>query len=256
MNSSQVYSELDRRWKATCRILLQGEVGNLADFRPYLAKYAEPIFEKKSDISGQKTIISLPNFCIAARFISNDETGEYAKRLPQAKLSINDTKDIDSAIRALSENFVYSGSIVTGNSLFVEDSNSCVDSTFVLSSSDYYNSKYIAYSTNGRQDEHIFGSSYTGESKFIITSYDTYRLTRCFETLRTFTSYDCYYSANLENCSDCLFSFNQRGKRRLVGNLELPKAEFGAIKAKLVSEIASELGRKKNAQSILEIIRD
>ncbi len=256
MGESVVYSELDRRWKQTCRVLLGGEVGKLADFEAYLTKYVEPIFERKSCLSGRKTYVSLPNFCKGASFISNDEMEEYEGRIRAAKLSVNDIKDIDSIVWALCENIAYSGNIVTGNSNFVEASNSCVDSTYIYRASDYYGATYIACSSNGRFDQYVFGCNWTGESKFIITSYDTYKLTRCFETLRTFTSTDCYYTANLEDCTGCLFSFNQRNKRHLIGNLALPKQDYQKLKEKLVAEMRETLKAKKSVPSIVEIIRD
>ncbi|MFA5929368.1 MAG: hypothetical protein WC861_00635 [Candidatus Micrarchaeia archaeon] len=253
---SEPLQTLDRKWRSTCRILLGKEVGGLEAFEGYLTKYVEPIFEKKSFISGKPTYVSLPNFCKGAAFISNDEAGEYAKSLASVKFTANDIKDIDSILEALGGHAAYSGNLITGNSQFVEQSNSCVDSTFVFRSTDYYGASYIAYSSNGRFDECVFGCNYTGESKFIITSYDTYKLTRCFETLRTFTSADCYYTANLEDCSGCLFSFNQRSKRNLIGNLALPKDEYAGLKAKLVAEMAETLARKKSLPSIIELIRD
>ncbi|HIH18492.1 TPA: hypothetical protein HA225_00785 [Candidatus Micrarchaeota archaeon] len=250
------YPELDRRWNSACRILLGRELGGLDDFAPYLSRYVEPLFEKASFLSGKKALVSLPNFSRKAVFISNDEQELYAKRTSHQPLSINEVKDMDSIISAVSERIAYSGNIITGNSRFVEQSSSIVDSAYVYRSSDYYGASYVAYSSNGRFDQYVFGCNWTGESKFIISSHDTYKLTRCFETLRCFTSSDCYYSANLEDCADCLFSFNQRSRRNLIGNLALPKDEYSSLKSKLVSEMAESMQRKKSVKSIIEIIRD
>ena len=250
------YEEVNKRWKATCRVLLGCEVGELSAFEPYLTRYVERIFEKKSFLSGKPAYVSLPNFCAGARFISNDEEGKYNENPPGAALSINKIKDVDSIVEALGGRLAYAGNIVTGDSKAVEQSNSIVDSTFIYRSSDYYGSSYIAYSSNGRQDECVFGCNFTGESKFIISSHDPYKLTRCFETLRCFTSADCYYSANLEDCTDCMFSFNQRSKRNLIGNLQLAKDEYLQLKDKLVSEMAQSMRAKKSVPSIVDIICD
>jgi len=255
-SSPSAYDELDRKWKATCRVLLGQEVGELASFEKYLSRYVEPIFEKKSFLSGKPCFVSLPNFCKKAKFISNDEQEKFRQAIAANPLSINDIKDIDSIISALGETAAYSGNIVTGNSKFVEQSNGIIDSTYVFHSSDYFGASYVAYSSNGRLDEYVFGCNWTGESKFVITCHDTFKLTRSFETLRCFTSADCYYSANLEDCADCLFSFNQRSRRHLIGNLALPKDEYKGLKQKLVSEIAEELKSKKSLLSIVELICD
>ncbi len=256
MAVSQTYNELNRRWKATCRVLVRKEVGELNEFEKYLSRHADPIFEKKSFISNKPTYVSLPNFCKKAKFISNDESEQYSKSLSRIKLGINDIKDIDSILGAIGGKIAYSGSLITGNSKFVEKSNSCVDSTYVYCSSDYYGATYIAYSSTGRFDEYVFGCNWTGESKFLISSHDTYKLTRCLETLRTFTSSDCYYTANLEDCEDCMFSFNQRNKRNLIGNLCLPKHEYSSLKKKLLLEMAETLKSKKSLPSIIKIISD
>ena len=256
VTAPSAYAELDRRWKATCRVLLGCEVGELSDFEKYLTEYVEPIFEKRSFLSGKPAYVSLPNFCKAAKFISNDEEEKYDSSPPGKGLSINDIKDIDSILAALGESIAYSGNIITGNSKAVEQSNGCIDSTYVLRSSDYFGASYIAYSSNGRLDEYVFGCNWTGESKFVITCYDTFKLVRSLETLRCFTSADCYYSANLEDCAGCLYSFNQRSRRNLIGNLALPKGEYAALRAKLVSEMAETLRDKKALPSIIGIIRD
>ena len=62
------------------------------------------------------------------------------------------------------------------------------------------------------------------------------------------------YSHKLFNCRNCLFSFNQRGVRRKIGNLELPAGKFSPLKAKLIGEMREALSSKKEATSVLEII--
>ena len=72
--------------------------------------------------------------------------------------------------------------------------------------------------------------------------------------MRVYMSSDCYYSANCENCSDCMFSFNLRNKRHTVGNVQLPREKYLGLKKKLVGEILGELLPRKRVISIAEIL--
>jgi hypothetical protein len=51
-----------------------------------------------------------------------------------------------------------------------------------------------------------------------------------------------------------MFSFNQRHKSYLIGNVQLTKEKYGELKAKLVGEIRDEFKRKKKLPSVIEII--
>lgn len=248
--------DISSAWKGTCKVLLGGEVGELDLFRDYLVRYVEPVHQKKSAISGKPVSISSSEFCSAARFISRDETEEYNQRLHQVKLDLNALKDIDSAVAALGEHLDYCGNSVTGNSQGVEASDSCSNCFFVSNSNELYDCKNMAYCSVLRFCENSFGSSGGGESKFMIKCFEVFQQTRCMETFRAYTSADCYYSANLEGCTQCLFSFNQRNKSRLIGNRPFSADEYNKLKAKLTEDIRSELAAKKSLPSIVDIIRD
>ncbi|MFH1448031.1 MAG: hypothetical protein ABIG39_04150 [Candidatus Micrarchaeota archaeon] len=245
--------DINDAWKNTCRVIFGEEIGDLDEFSDYLTKYVEPIYEKKSCISGKPTVISSP-FPERARFISNDETDEYNRMMENLKLDINEIKDIDSILGALKDKLYYSGNIVVGNSRNVQNSDSCGNVSFVYKSIEIYDSKYVAYSSFRRFDEFVFGSTLGGESKFVIKGFGNYRNRRCMGTLRTFTSSDCYYTANLEDCTNCMFSFNQKSKHNLIGNLQLPPDEYSELKNKLIREMRDTLKEKKEIPTIVEVL--
>ncbi len=246
--------DINDAWKETCKVLLGGEIGDMAQYEKYLSSQVEPIYLKKSILSQANVAVSNPNFCKGARFMSNNEQGEYAKRASKAKLSINDVKDIDSIISAVSENFIYSGNHIIGNSREVKNSDLCESSSYVLNSSEVYESKYIAYCNLSRNDEYMFGSNFLGESKYCIKSHYTHKLVRSMETLRCFLSSDCYYSANLEGCANCLFSFNQRNRSNLIGNAQFSQEEYNKLKGNLVAQLKDELQSKKSLPMIIDIL--
>ncbi len=253
-NDNATLAAINRAWESTSRIVLGGGVCPLQELEAYLSRYAEPCRIEKSALSG-KPVTVFGNYPKGTRFILDEEMGDYTKMAANAKLDINSIKDIDSAVWALSEVRLYAGNIVLGNSGFVTQSTRVVDSTNVFRSSDVIYSKNVAYTQIGKYSESIFGCVSAGKgTKFSIACAEMYETSRHFECYYVYTSSDIHYSANIENCQECLFCFNLRGKRRCVGNLELPKEKYDELKAKLLSEARELLRKKHSVPSIYDII--
>ncbi len=245
-------SQINEAWKSTCRTLLGEEVGGLSDFEPYLSRHVEQMAERKSSYSG-KGVFASERVCEGARFMSDDERPQYSAA--GAKLDINEIKDLDSLVFAAREKFVYSGNIVLGNSSGVEKSDRCADSVHVYKSRGIVDgSKFLAFSDQVRVSEYAFGTVLSGEVKSIIHSYEVYKTTRCMEGFYTWHSSDCYFTANLQGCRNCMFSFNLRNRSDTIGNLQLPKDKYVSLKKKLLAEIADELRRKKTIIGIAELL--
>ena len=247
----ELAAELDRCWRTTCSVVLGGDVGPLSDYEAWLSERADPIFFEKSYLSGKEVSFSSGNYCAGSRRIALDEI-KFTKE--KEKLSINDIKDIDSLVSSLQGRFCYAGNIVLGNSGFIEKSTGITDSFYVYGSSRVGDSKYIAYSSMARLCDHVFGTAAPGESSYLIRCNDTYRLTRAFELWMTSNSNDCYYVFALNNCSDCMFSFNLRGVRHAIGNLPLERGKYLSIKQSLLEQMRNELCRKKKLPSLMDII--
>lgn len=246
--------DINDAWKSTCKILLGGEIGDLEKYEKYLTKYVEPIYSKNSILSGKKVTISRKEFCAGAKFISFDEQEEFNKKISSIKLDINTIKDIDSIASAISEHFYYAGNQITGNCSNIENSDNVIDSHYVKNSIEIAGGKYIAYSSMARFDEYLFGVNWSGQAKYCIKCFETYNQTRCFENLSVWTSSDSYYCARLEGCHDCIFSFNQKHKSNLIGNLQFSKEDYLKYKKGLLEQIRNTLERKRSIRSILEIM--
>jgi hypothetical protein len=246
--------EVEKAWKAACRVLLGEEIGSLRDYETYLSRHLEKTRNERSAISGKGVTVFEQNFCRGAMFISNDEREEYGRMLAGAKLNVNEVKDMDSIVEAIGERLWYAGNIITGNSQGVEESDACSNSFFVRRSSEIYDSKYVAYSDAMRFGEYVFGSNWIGETRFAIKTYETFKVVRCMEAVRISQSSDCYYVAGVEGCSNCMFSFNQRNRRNLIGNLELERGEYGKLRDKLVGDIRDTLRAKKSVPTIIDLI--
>ena len=248
--------DINQAWKETCRVVLGGEIGELQDYEKYLLRYVEPTQTQKSFISAKSVSLAYAPFAKSARFISYDELGLYEKYLsgPGRKLAINSIKDIDSILSAMGEAFAYCGDMHVGNCQDISQSDRCENAQVVYRSNEVYDSKFVACSSLSRFDSFVFGSSWLGESNYLIKCFYTHKLARSMETYRVLVSSDCYYSSNLEGCSDCLFSFNQRNKSRLIGNTAFPAADYAAYKAKLLGEMRDTLKRKKTLPSIISFL--
>lgn len=248
------YQQINKSWKNTCRIIFAEEVGDLLEFRDYLKRYTDPIEKRKSAISGNEVTISSNRIPKTAKLMGHNEIDLYAKKVSNMEFNINEIKDIDSILAAAKERAYYAGNIILGNSSNVFSSHRCVNTHYALECQDVYDGKYVAFTTSIRNPENCFGSCWGGDIKFCIKILDPYNVTRCMEIFHGNVVSDSYYSASLEDCTNCMFSFNQRSKNYLIGNVPLAKDKYTELKKKLISEIAEYMKKNKSAPSIIDII--
>ena len=246
--------DINEAWKSTCRTLLGEELGELDAFADYLRRYIDPIRQQPSSLSGKTVTLSDEGLPAGARVIGFEEMGEYGKKTERPKLDLNQIKDIDSIRSALQEKFYYTGNVVLGHSADVEDSHRCTNTFHVRESHEVADGQYIAFSTMTRYCEYVFGASIMGESKYLIKVLYSYKAVRCMECTHALRSSDCYFSANMEDCNDCMFSFNLRNQSRAIGNLALEKEQYSHLKKKLCHEISGELKAKKSMRGIIELL--
>lgn len=239
---SPVYNELNKAWKATCRILLKEEVGELEEYESWLSECLGRSRIERSAISGKEVHFPVDEYCKNAKFMSFDEA-DFSKEFEP--LNINEVKDIDSIVEAVRERAHYTGDMIIGNSKFVAGSSNIIDSHFVYKSYVLSDCKNVAYSRYLRDCDFFFGVDNAGLSSYAVRGMHGLRFQRVFEYHNITNSSDIYYSANLNGCIDCLFCFNKRNIRHAIGNLELPNDVYGELKKKLVAEIADGLRRKK-----------
>jgi len=240
---------IDSAFRSLCKILFGRDVGGLQEFEPYLKEAMMPYTLAKSEISGVPVYMSNHLYPKGGRFVQPDEI----TKVKQKKFSINDIKDIDSLFRAGEENTVYCGNKVFGrnhNTKLVDNAINCVDVYYAHNVRNVKKGAYISYV---RESEYVFGLPPFPKINYSIRCHEGINVNRMFETFYTTNSSDMYYSFNCTNCMDVIFGFNLRGKRHIIGNVELPQAKYLSLKKKLLSEIADELEKKKRARSISDI---
>jgi len=252
---NEAYYLINKSWRETCKILLGEEVGDLLEFKNYLKRYTDPIEKRKSSISGKDVTISSDRIRKDAPVIAHDEMFVYQKNILDNPFDIDDIKDIDSILNQVRERAAYTGNIVLGTSKYVIDSHRCVNTFYALECQDVYDGKYVAYTTSIYVPSYAFGCRFGSIIQFCINVMDPYKTTRCMELFHCNVVSDSYYSASLENCTNCIFSFNQRSKNYMIGNVALTKERYTELKKKLLAEMADDLKRKKTLPSVIDIIR-
>lgn len=240
-------SDLNAYFKSTCKLLLGREMGELAEYRGWLSEMVLQPAEAKSAISGKPVHLARPYYCKTARFMSLEE------KESAPPLSINDIKDIDSVIGAIGERFSYCGSKNIGISMNVSESDSCTDCVDILACGQMVDDKRAAFSYAMRESECVFGCMWCGELGFAIRCQGMFFSRRCFDSYLCVRSSDLFSCFNCRASSDLMFSFNQVSKRHMIGNCELPAGRYVSLRKKLVSEVASELERKRKYPSLFEV---
>lgn len=251
MAVSEAYAMLDKKWRQTCSLVFGGDIGELKEYKEWLSERADRVFTSKSAISGKDVTYANGNYCEGAEWLSFDEI-EFGKKF--APLSINDIKDIDSLIEASSEQFLYTGNVVLGNSKYIEKSANVSDSFYVYESSRIGDSKYIAYTSMARICESVFGSAAPGESEYMVSCNDTYKSKRCFELWMSTGCSDCHYIFAMTDSSNCFLCFSLTGVKHAIGNLPLEKSQFLKIRGGLLEQMRGELMRKKRLPSLMDIV--
>jgi len=249
--NSPVYAQLNKAWKATCRILFGEEIGELKEYEEWLKEYLPVLGKRKSHISGKDVTVAFDEYCKDARFVSLDEVKEKSIE----PLTINEIKDIDSIIEAISERWEYTGSRILGRSTSVENSDVIIDSHYIYNAVNVVKSQYVISSAAVRDNSrYIFGSIGISDSEFLVRIYGADHAKRCFESQSPSYSSDLKFCYNCIECSDMLFSFNLRNKHFVIGNLQLPKDKYMIVKEKLIQEMVEELKKNKTLPSLFKFI--
>ncbi len=248
--NNEAYDETNRKWKSLCKILFGEEAGELSDYGKWLREDNEPRLICKSAISGKEVVFPHEYYSPGTPAIALDEV-DFEKKYPP--ISINEIKDIDSLIAAISERACFTGNIILGNSKFVQSSTTVYDSYYVYRSERIAYAKYVAYSNNGSSSENIFGCQNFGRSQFLMRCGAVFELARCLALTKSDNSQDCYFSHGLFGCRECLFCFNIRTKRNRIGNLQLSPEKYAQLKGKLLAEALGMLKKNKRLPNIMEI---
>lgn len=248
---TSVYEQLNKDWKSTCKILFGEDIGDLKEFDPWLREFYPTVHKRKSYLSGKEVSLLMDDYCGDANFISMDES----KETTIDPLTINEVKDVDSILEAVSEKWRYTGNRALGNSTSVESSDLIMDSQYIGECMSLTRASHAYLTFDALDFKYAFGSGFFSQDcEFLVKHLRGSNDKRCFSTVYVQDSSDLYLSMHCYGCHDLLFSFNQRNKRNMIGNLELPKDKYQEVKTKLLSEIKTELKKNKKFPSLFDLV--
>ncbi len=236
-------------FKSVSKVLFGKEIGELEEFEPYLKETMFPYSMEKSSVSGKEVMLGGNLYKPNGKCLSQDEVKSFGT----APLSINDIKDIDSLRKAAIERFHFCGNKLFGTTINTGRVDNCIDSSDVYFSHNIYKVKRAAYCSYLREANHVFGVAAFPMAEYCMRCLEGIKILRGFETFYATNASDIYYSFNCDGCSECIFAYNLKHKKNIIGNLQLQKDQYLALKKKLVTEIANELIRKKRIFSIADV---
>ncbi len=256
----KLYEMLNRAWIQTCKILFGEEIGELKEYETYIKSFLDNIkipnygkFYKhvKSEITGKEVGVFLPFYNNKAKFIEMNAIAT----LDIKPLHLDEIKDIDSIVNAWRERWYYRAGVIQGNSTHVEKSDAIYDSHWVYNSYLIEESQYIFHSLWVRdKSKYLFASGGGPDISMSIRSFYGGMAKRLFEAYMFISSSDVYFSHTIIGSNEIMFSFSQRGKHYVIGNLELEPNKYRKIKESLLEQIRAELTSKKSLPSLIELI--
>ncbi|MDD5336955.1 MAG: hypothetical protein PHS02_00540 [Candidatus ainarchaeum sp.] len=251
MSPGSVKENVDAAFRNTFSIIF-GECNvALDDLQDYFWENHPRATTRRSSASDKEVVLSRPTYCEGAKVVSQEEI-DFSKKFEP--LDINEIKDIDSIIAAIHERIYYAGNKVFGTSEDYEEVDNCTNSFYAYDSHDITNSKYVGHcSYVGDESEYVFGSSWCTRSKHAIRIVGADMVTRAFETHLSAGSSDLFFCYNCNGCSNVMFSFNQKAKRNMIGNLELEKGRYIELRKKLAVECREYIERNKRFYSMFKL---
>jgi len=243
--------QLQKGWDATCRVVMGKEIGQLEDYTGWLSSQMQMPSREKSGITGKEVILASGLYPKTARFASAEEVVQNRSYA----ISINDIKDLDTLLPALAERCEYSGNRFLGNTAFVDSSDLITNSQYVARSANVEKSSHVYLSWMIRKDsKYVFGSDWLAQGEFLIRVDGAHTLKRSLEAHYCVSSSDMHYCSSCIGCHDLMFSFGQRNKSHMIGNLALPKEKYAAIKAGLLGELAARLQKDKKLPALYSLV--
>lgn len=249
--ANELDATMQRAWDSTCKILFGTELGPLEGYMDWVGIYMPKKAMRKSHGSGKNVAVAMDEYAKLARFASAEEVAQNR----EFALSINQMKDVESVVQAISEKCEYAGNRMLGNSTKVENSDIVLDSHFVRNSSNVEESQYVESSYMVRKgSKYVFGCGALGQGEFLLHVVDSFNQKRSFECSVVGESTDCYFSHNCLGSRELMFCFGQRNKSYCIGNTQLPKEKYLSIKQKMLADFAQQLKKEKWLPSLSQIV--
>ena len=244
-------SAIQQAFSNTSEVVLKRDLGEIDDYAGFLEKHLQKSIFLKSPLSGKRVgVLSFAlqwfdKYDIKKRILTEDEI-RYVGGLDVGKKIEDIGIDPEKLSSALSGIAYTTFDIFEGNNVNNSECTELINAENCYRGSAYVHSKKCAFCFWPRQSEHMFGSSNAWDSAFCINAHYSKKLTRAFEADSCESCADAYFLHNCENVNDGMFCFNAKSLRHAIGNAEVGREKYLAIKEKLLAEIADEIEAKKD----------
>lgn len=239
--------ELEKAFTDTARTLLGRPLEGLESYGTWLGKNVPLPYPAKSALSKKEVWVPpslnfLQKEFDRSRIISQDEM-EKANVSPFKPADLEGA-DVGKVRELLKPVAYYCGNWWFGNYQNLEKCSGAGNGVNIYYSEDvYHDVKNVAYSNYVLYSENMFGCHVATHSKFCIHTYNSFRVTRCFEVDGCSDSSDLLFCHNSEALQNCMFCFNAKSLRYAIGNVEVGREKYLKIRAMLLDEMGGKLGK-------------
>ncbi|VVB65404.1 Uncharacterised protein [Candidatus Gugararchaeum adminiculabundum] len=246
-------NEIEKAFKSTCAVLLGRPLkGETEKYERWLMRHVTGFTRNKSQMSDKKV------YAIGLQFyqgmLPNLVTYEESLKIDR-KLSPEESGSLTlkNAEKALSKICTTTTETVLYENIGSEECVCYGPTQYCYRGTHCWFSKYAGYCFWLKDTEYIFGASRAVECAFCINVYNSFRLTRCFETSDSGSSSDCYYCHNVENCENCMFCFNAKGLKYAIGNVEVGPESYAKFRKMLQEKLARDLEEEGTCRDVYEL---
>ena len=242
-------SVIERGFASTYGVVLKRKPSHsLDEYAPWLLRHSIKVKEAATPFGTQTCYpenFSLFYRAPLERLVRDEELLELGKALKAGEAEAGSLKGLEKALDRIGylsaeihsgENFNYVKSPIV---YYATNIYRCYDVTYAD------NVGYCSFALNSK---YTYGCRRALESQFSLKCYNSLYLNMCFELDSCNKCADSYFCHNSEGLTDCMFCFNLKGMRHMVGNTQLSKEKYAQVEGSLLSQIASELDRKKTLE--------
>jgi len=239
-----VQPSVENAFRKTTKTILGKSLKNLVDYKQYLSN--NPLYKLgvvRSAISDNPVIISCEEYYklpvkAISRSIAEADFSIVSKR--HIKKITSDLHELvrqlkDIAYLSMDLQIMYPDTIRSSICYKSHDNYETVMPVF---------SNYTAYSFWPRNSDYTFGSSTMFKSLGVIRSYNSDNIKRGFEVDFCRGSSDIYFSHNVENSSNVMFSFGLKSLHNAVLNTEFSETEYNRVKSNILDWVYTNLSSK------------
>jgi hypothetical protein len=240
-------AQAEKAFAETAKLIFGKPRGPTSRFSKWLSRDAALFESGKSCASGKPLIVPDygPFFGFPRDRLISQEEEDAADGMLAVSHQDAETLSLESAGRAMRGIAFFCPEWNVGNNAGNVDCPTSIDSSGCLRCVINIRSKNSAYDFWPRNSEAIFGSYACGiGSSFCIKCYFSKSLARCFETDASRNCTDLLFCHNCENVHDSMFCFNVKNLRYAIGNAELPKEKYMAVKRMVLAELNSMLEKE------------